>query len=497
MRLDAQLAGGAGEGDDVADVLHTREVHDHTLEAEAEARMLDAAVTAQIEIPAIIAHIHAKFCDALLQHLHALFTLAAADELADTGNEKIRRSNGLAVVILAHVEGLDLFGIIRNEDGALKDLFGEIALVFGLQITAPKYGILELIFFLFEQGDRFGVADAGEVGVDHVFEALQQALIDELVEEFEFLGCLFEGIPDDVLDHGFRYIHIACKIAEGHFRLDHPELCRVAGRIGVFRTEGRAEGVDVTEGEGVGFTVELAADGQVGGGTEEILGEIHLAILGEGRIFGIQRGDAEHFTRTFAVAAGEDGSVDIYETTVAKETMDRLRGDAAHAEGRLEGVGTGTQMGDGAQELQRVALLLQGVVGAAGTLHGEFFRLDLKGLGRIGGHLQDALYADGGAGAQGLELFGGEDLFIQNDLYALESGAVHDLGESEILALAQGTDPTGDFDLAGVLFGSAQDFTDSFHGILHYRAVCPLLSHSFSITHSLKSGYTKRCFFCF
>ena len=37
-------------------------------------------------------------------------------------------------------------------------------------------------------------------------------------------------------------------VGEGNFRLDHPELGGVAGGVGGFGAEGRAEGVDVAEG---------------------------------------------------------------------------------------------------------------------------------------------------------------------------------------------------------------------------------------------------------
>jgi hypothetical protein len=56
-------------------------------------------------------------------------------------------------------------------------------------------------------------------------------------------------------------VHVALEIAEGDFRLDHPELGGVARGVGVFRAEGGTEGIDVGEGAGEGFPLKLAAYG--------------------------------------------------------------------------------------------------------------------------------------------------------------------------------------------------------------------------------------------
>ncbi len=43
----------------------------------------------------------------------------------------------------------------------------------------------------------------------------------------------------------FTEIHVSLQIAKRHFRFDHPKLSRMPRGIGVFRSEGRTEGVDV------------------------------------------------------------------------------------------------------------------------------------------------------------------------------------------------------------------------------------------------------------
>ena len=58
--LEVGVAGGAGEGQDVADVRDAGEVHDHALEAHAEAGVLRGAVLAQLQIPPIVLGVEAE-----------------------------------------------------------------------------------------------------------------------------------------------------------------------------------------------------------------------------------------------------------------------------------------------------------------------------------------------------------------------------------------------------------------------------------------------------
>ena len=76
----------------------------------------------------------------------------------------------------------------------------------------------------------------------------------------------------------------------GDFGFDHPELGEVAAGLGFFGAEGGAEGVDLAEGEGGGFDVELAGLGEVGLVVVEV---VHLEELGG----------------AFAGVGGEDGRV--------------------------------------------------------------------------------------------------------------------------------------------------------------------------------------------
>jgi hypothetical protein len=54
---------------------------------------------------------------ARVEAVEALLALAAADDLADAGREHVHRGDGAAVVVHAHVEGLDLLGVVHHHHG--------------------------------------------------------------------------------------------------------------------------------------------------------------------------------------------------------------------------------------------------------------------------------------------------------------------------------------------------------------------------------------------
>ena len=213
--------------------------------------------------------------------------------------------------------------------------------------------------------------------------------------------------------------------------------------VGVFGAEGGTEGVDVAEGHGEVLGVELARDGQVGGLAEEVLGVIHCAVLGSGRIIDVQGGDLEHFTSTLAVAGGDDGSVDVDEAAILEEAVDGVSGYAAHPEGGGEEVGSGAQVLDGAQELHAVALLLEGVIGGGCALYDHRFRLQLKGLLGVRGEHQLAGDDEGGADVlAGQFIVIGQGLF-QNHLEVLEAAAVIEGQKAQVFHGTDGSRPTG------------------------------------------------------
>ena len=133
-----------------------------------------------------------------------------------------------------------------------------------------------------------GVRDAEELALDDVPERFDHRLVDPLVEELHVLRALFQHVAEDAFQQPFGQFHVAPEVAEGHLRLDHPELGQVAGRVAVLGAEGRAEGVGLAQPAGERLRLELPADGQIGRAVEEIEGEIQAGRgpLGFGRGLG-------------------------------------------------------------------------------------------------------------------------------------------------------------------------------------------------------------------
>ena len=203
----------------------------------------------------------------------------------------------------------------------------------GLQVDAPLHGEVELPAALLQNLHGLGVAHPAKLIGHHVVQPIQQPLVHKAVEKLHLLGAALQHPVDDILHHGLGHVHIILQVAEGHLRLDHPELGGVALGIGDLRSEGGAEGVHIPEGHGKVLRVQLAGNGQVRGFAEKVLGEVHLAVLGAGRVAGIQGGHPEHLAGALGVRAGDDGGVDIDKAPALEELMHGLCCHAAHPEG--------------------------------------------------------------------------------------------------------------------------------------------------------------------
>src|SRR5262245_14874484 len=89
-----RTAGGAGEGDHVADVAHAGDELDGAFEAQAKAGVGDGAEAAQIKIPPVVFGFQMLLGHSLGQYIEPLLALAAADDLADLGDEDVHRPHG-------------------------------------------------------------------------------------------------------------------------------------------------------------------------------------------------------------------------------------------------------------------------------------------------------------------------------------------------------------------------------------------------------------------
>ena len=221
-RLEFAVVRIAGEGNHVADVLHAGHEEDQTLEAEAETAVWHGAELAGVEIPvhafeALVGH-------ALLEFVVAFLTLAAADDLADLREEHVHGAHCLAVVVQLHVERLDFLRIVGQDHWLLEVLLYEVAFVLRSEVDTPIDRELKLLAALFEDLDALCVGKAYEVIFDYEVESLDELLVEVLVEEFDVVLAVLEGIPDAVFDEFLGEVHVVFYLVEGHLGLDHPEL---------------------------------------------------------------------------------------------------------------------------------------------------------------------------------------------------------------------------------------------------------------------------------
>ena len=101
--------------------------------------------TAQLQVPPVVGHVLAEFSDAFFKDVQTFLALAAAHELADARHQHVHGSHRPAVVVEAHVERLDLLGIVGDDHGRAELLLGDVAFVLRLEVLAPRDGVLECL----------------------------------------------------------------------------------------------------------------------------------------------------------------------------------------------------------------------------------------------------------------------------------------------------------------------------------------------------------------
>ncbi len=123
---------------DVTDVVYARKVHDQALEAQAETCVRAAAIAPKVKIVPILPQVHAQLTHAPLEHVETLLSLGTPYNLPDAGHQAVCCGHGPAVVVRAHVEGLDVGGVVTHKGGSLEVLLGKEALVTLCSDGAPE-----------------------------------------------------------------------------------------------------------------------------------------------------------------------------------------------------------------------------------------------------------------------------------------------------------------------------------------------------------------------
>src|SRR5215210_3114337 len=133
------------ERDGLADVLDAAHPCDAALDAHAEARVRDAAVAAQVEIPLERLARQVVFLELFFEEFERGGALAAADDLAVAlGREDVHAERQLvALGVALHVEGFDGRRVAVNHDG-LVEATRNVRLVGRAEVAAPLEALSHL-----------------------------------------------------------------------------------------------------------------------------------------------------------------------------------------------------------------------------------------------------------------------------------------------------------------------------------------------------------------
>ena len=203
-------------------------------------------------------------------------------------------------------------------------LLYKIALVFALEVCTPVYGILELLTVLdgfFQDLHCLGVGNLLECNSKNAAKPFDKAVVVFVVQELEVVHAVVKGVLYKVFYELLCKGHVVVNVVERHFRLYHPELCQVAGSVGVFCAEGRTEGVDFAYGCCSKLAFKLAAYGKGSLLAKEILAEVYFTVV-YGYVCKVHGSNLEHIACTLCVRLGDKGSMKIYKTLVVEEFMD-------------------------------------------------------------------------------------------------------------------------------------------------------------------------------
>lgn len=105
--------------------------------------------------------------------------------------------------------------------------------------------------YLKELINDFSVSHLCELGLNDFVEVFLDPFLDSEVEKVHVILVVVDHVSQGVLEIILGQIHHVVDRPECDFRLNHPKLRQMTRGVGVFSTEGRAEGVDVREGTAI------------------------------------------------------------------------------------------------------------------------------------------------------------------------------------------------------------------------------------------------------
>ena len=175
--------------------------------------------TTGVEIPPEFFLVHTQFVYTGRKFFVVGLALRTADNLADLREQHVHRTDGLSILVLLHVESLDLLRIVDKDHRTLEVLLDQIAFVFRLQVAPPVAGEFELAARSLENLHALGVIQPLEFVVQHEVEPLDQTVVPHLVHELQILAAVLQRVADQVFQEILGQLHVVLQLVKGHFRL--------------------------------------------------------------------------------------------------------------------------------------------------------------------------------------------------------------------------------------------------------------------------------------
>lgn len=99
--------------------------------------MRNGTISSQIQIPPVVLLGKLQSIYLSFKNFKPLLSLRPTNNFSDLRSQDVESSNCLAILVVSHVEGLDMPGIVIQNNWSMEDMLTQISLVLGSQIHAP------------------------------------------------------------------------------------------------------------------------------------------------------------------------------------------------------------------------------------------------------------------------------------------------------------------------------------------------------------------------
>ena len=113
-----------------------------------------------------------------------------------------------------------------------------------LQINSPFWSIFKFFSTFLKEFYRLCIRNFGKVRFYQFFSSLFHSWQNKLIKEINLGNCVFEHIRKHIFDHILSKLHIIFQISKSNFWFNHPKLCKMSSRVGIFSTEGWSKGIN-------------------------------------------------------------------------------------------------------------------------------------------------------------------------------------------------------------------------------------------------------------